>query len=191
MEKTDGSPMAPMIVYTLLGAAVGALGGFLMERAGPMVTAGALDAARVARLVGVGALLGSAGAMVDRSGKKLVTGALAGALGLVASFLLIERMLQMGLDMRPMVAVTLGVAASYGALVILIYGLLEPDFRGISYAVILGAIGGLAGVAASFAVCVLGRLDRFAVLVFFSLYAALLWTCGALSRKLERAENET
>jgi len=190
MEKTDIAPMPPMILYTILGGIVGAMGGFVMERAGPVVMGGALGAERIARLALVGALMGSAGALVDRSGRKLVTGALAGALGLLAAFLLVERTLALGVDARPIVAVTLCVAAGYGAVVVLVYGLLEPDFRGVSYALILGAIGGLSGVAASFAVCMLARLERFRILAFFSLYAALVWTSCALSRKLERAENE-
>ena len=115
---------------------------------------------------------------------------LAGALGLVVSFLLLERTLHLQWPVRPVVAVALAVAGGYGALVVLIYGLVEPDYRGVSYAVILGAIGGLCGVAASFVLSIVAQLDERGILVFFSLYAGFVWTCGALSRKLERAETE-
>ncbi len=182
--------MPPVIVYAIVGLVLGAIGGVIMNRAAPIADQGALEAARLARLGLIGALIGCAGAVVDRSGKKLVAGALAGALGLVVAFLLLERTLLLEWDVRPVVAVALAVAGGYGALVVLIYGLVEPDFRGVSYALILGAIGGLSGVAASFVLSIVVRLDQWGILVFFSLYAGLVWTCGALSRKLERAEAE-
>ena len=79
---------------------------------------------------------------------------------------------------------------AFGALLAVMHALLDEDYGGISYSVIMGANGGLAGIALAFlGAHLLGRGDGGTVILAM-LYNATVWAAIAVARKLELLEQE-
>lgn len=171
-------------VYLGLGCLCGALAG-LVSLLGTSAGAGGIGFRRIVLLAGAGAILALPGGIVERSIRKAAVAALAGALGLVVTGLLLMKVLQMELPLRSTIAVVLALFCGFGALMAIMHALLDEAYSGVSYSVIMGANGGLAGIALAFlAINFLGQ-GRINWIATAAIYDGAIWGAIALARMLE------
>ena len=135
-----------------------------------------------------GALMGVPGGIIERSPRKTGIVALAGAMGLIAGGLLIYKTLRMGIAPRAIIAVALGVVCGFGALLAVIHALVDEDRQTMSYPVIMGANGGLAGIVLCFLAARLLGKGQITWILGAGLYSGAVWTGIALAQRLERFE---
>ena len=145
---------------------------------------------RIALLAVSGALLALPGGLVERSARKIAMSTLAGALGLAAAGLLLMKALQMELSLRATVGVMLTLCCGYAALLAIMHALLDEAYSGVSYSVIMGANGGLAGVALAFLAVHLIGGTGVNWIASAAVYDGAVWAGIALARMLELNEKE-
>lgn len=145
---------------------------------------------RIALLAVSGAILALPGGIVERSIRKAAVATLAGALGLVVAGLLLMKALQMELSLRSTIAVMLALCCGFGALLAIMHALVDEAYSGVSYSVIMGANGGLAGIALAFlAINFIGR-GGINWIASAAIYDGAVWAAIALARMLELSEKE-
>ena len=175
---------AYLAVGGVCGAVAGAIG------AGAIRSTGGHTGGALLVLAVVGAALAVPGGIVERSPRKVVLAALAGALGLVAAALILVRIVNMDITRKALMASALLLFAAYGALIATMHALVDEAYRGVSYSMIMGANGGLGGVALSFLVVILSGGARVNWTLTVAIYGACVWSAIAAARKLELYERE-
>jgi len=176
-------------VYVGLGCLCGALAG-TVSALGTQAGAEGIGIRRLVLLAASGAILALPGGIVERSIRKAAVAALAGALGLAVAGLLMMKVLQIELGLRSTIAAMLALFCGFGALIAIMHALLDESYSGVSYSVIMGANGGLAGVALAFlAVHFLGQ-GRINWIASAAIYDGAVWGAIALARMLELTEKE-
>jgi len=179
-----------IVLYAAVGGALGALAGVIFVLGAKTPTDAALSIGRVGRLALVGAVLSLPGGIIEKSVRKSLISALAGGLGLIVIVVFLLRIMQMDLGIRTTTALVLLMFCAFGALLAVMHALLDEDYRGISYSVIMGANGGLAGIALAFlGAQLLGQGDGGTVILAM-VYNATVWAAIAVARKLELLERE-
>ena len=179
-----------IVLYVAVGGTLGALAGTVFVLGASTPTEASMSVGRLARLALVGAVLALPGGIIERSVRKSLISALAGALGLIVIVVFLLRIIQMDLSIRTTTALVLLMFCAFGALLAVMHALLDQDYRGISYSVIMGANGGLAGIALAFlGAHLLGR-GAVDIVILAMLYNATVWAAIAVARKLELLERE-
>ncbi|MFH0963923.1 MAG: hypothetical protein V2A58_07905 [Planctomycetota bacterium] len=97
----------------------------------------------------------------------------------------------MDLSARITTALVLLMFCAFGALLAVMHALLDERYKGISYSVIMGANGGLAGTALAFLSANFLGWGRIDTVLVVTLYNATVWAAIAVARKLELFEHET
>jgi len=177
-----------LFLFFAVGAAMGSAGAYVLGcvflSSGPT----SLGLWAFLRIALAGALMAAAGGVIDRSFKKLLTGSITGALALVIILLLMQNAGSGNMETDFFIAFILALAGGVGALLSIMYSLMDEAYYGLSYAAILGAIGGLIGLALGFFL-VAGPAVNMAMLVTFgALYGGCVWIAVGFSKKLEIIE---
>ena len=176
-------------VYVGLGCLCGAAAGTVSVWGAPAGAEG-IGIRRLVLLAVSGAILALPGGIVERSIRKAAVAALAGALGLAVAGLMMMKVLQIELGLRSTIAAMLALFCGFGALLAIMHALLDETYSGVSYSVIMGANGGLAGVALAFLAINFLTRGRVNWIVGAAIYNAAVWGAIALARMLELNERE-
>jgi len=181
---------ARLLGYACAGALGGAAGAYVFAGWSQGASTSTFVLGHFIKLALAGAVFGMVGGLFDWSGRKVLTGGVTSALALVVIILLILNAGRIPIEGSFVVAFVLAIAGGFGALVSIMYSLMDETFAGLSYASILGAIGGLIGLALGFFFTAGLPFKSWQVVCFGAIYGACVWTAVGVAKKFELIEIE-
>lgn len=177
-----------ILLFAVVGFLAGGVGGLLLPGFhGQEITR--LDLGALAHLALFGAIMASAGPLVERHWRKLFAAWVAGGVGMILLALGVMGIAQFQVvDMIGMLVVV-AVAALYPAIVALADCLADDLYRAILYETTFAALGGVVGLACSWPMIFLQN-GRLRVALIAAIYGAVIWFMMGLAKWEERSEEE-
>ncbi len=176
----------PVIIYTILGGAFGAVGALTPGALGR----GASDILGVVdflKIGAAGALFAVPGALLERSARKLLAMTLAGVFTSQVLVLLLIFIARRFTSASAILGAFLVAAGVFPAVLALIDRLSGGDGEEIPYAMLLAAVGGILGLALGWLVV---REDVSPALLWGTAYGAGIWTAIGFSKRIPVSEGE-
>ena len=181
---------AHLIRFACAGALAGAVGAYIFAGWSQGAGTSTFVLGHFIKLGLAGSLVGMAGGVLDRSPRKILTGGVTSALALIVIILLVLNAGRIPIEGSFVVGFVLAIAGSFGALISVMYSLMDESFSGLTYASILGAIGGLIGLAIGFFFTAGLPFKPWQVVCFGAIYSACVWSAVGVAKKFELIELE-
>ena len=177
-----------IMLFTFVGLLTGAVGGLLLPgfHGRPIEL---LDFSPLAHLALLGALVASAGALVERHWRKLFVAWIAGGCGMILLALVVMGVGQLQLSGLVQILVVVGVAALYPAIVALADCLADDLYRSILYETTFSALGGIVALACAWPMIFLQN-NRFQISLITAIYGAVIWLMMGLAKWEEESEEK-
>ena len=177
-----------IILFILVGLLCGAVGGFLLP---PLDNhpVEKLDLGTLAHLALLGAIMASAGPLVERHWRKLLVAWVAGGLGLVLLALAVMGIAQVQVGMFLGILIFVAVAALYPAIVALADCLADEVYRAILYETVFSALGGVVALACAWPMIFL-QSGRIRIALVTGIYGGVIWLMMGLAKWEEESEEK-
>ena len=178
-----------VILFALAGVITGGIGGLLLPGFRGYETR-RLGLSALMHLAVLGALVASAGPLVERHWRKLFVAWVTGAVSAILLALLVLGLAQWGIGGQLTgVLVVVAAFALYPAAVALADCLADEAYRAILYETTFSALGGVVGFAASWPMLFL-RNNRTRLALATAIYGGVIWLMMALAKWEEASEEE-
>ena len=176
-----------VVLFVVMGTMLGAAGGLVLPSVRTQDTG--LGLAGILRLGAFGALVASAGSIVERNLKKLLTAWIIGAATFILLVLGILGLSHVALGLLPSVLAIIVAAALFPAVVAFADCLVDELYRAILYETFFSAIGGMAGLVFAWAWhWTRGSFSPFQMIVPAAIYSAVIWLGMGLAKRIEESE---
>jgi len=176
---------AKLIGYALGGAVAGGVGAYVFTGLSMGSESGMFMLRHFLKIAFAGSLMGMAGGVLDWSPRKVLTGALTSAVALIIIILLVLNVGKINIEGSFIIAFVLAISAGFGSLIAIMYSLMDESYEGLTYSAILGAIGGLIGLAVGFFIM---QVSAKQFVVFGACYGACVWCAVGLAKRFELIE---
>lgn len=178
--------LGAILLFGIVGALVGAVGGLLLPSFhGRQIES--LDLSALGHLALLGALMASAGPLVERHWRKLFVAWVAGGAGMILLALAVMGIAQLNIGGLLGLLVVVAVAALYPAIVALADCLADDLYRTILYETTFSALGGVVGLACAWPVIFLQN-ERTRVALVTAIYGGIIWLMMGLAKWEEESE---
>lgn len=178
-----------IILFGVAGLATGAIGGLLLPSFRGRQTQ-TLDVSALMHLALLGALVASAGPLVERHWRKLFVAWVSGAVGMILLVLGVMGIAQWGIGGLVVgIGVIVAAAALFPAIVALADCLADDLTRGILYETTFAALGGVVGLACSWSVLFLNN-ERTRLALAAAIYGGVIWFMMGLAKWEEESEEK-
>lgn len=177
-----------ILLFAVVGFLVGGVGGLLLPGFHDREIT-RLDLGALGHLALLGALMASAGPLVERHWRKLVAAWVAGGVGMILLALGVMGVAQLHVsDLVGMLVVVL-VAALYPAIIALVDCLGDALTRAILYETTFSALGGVIGLACAWPMIFLQN-HRTRVALITAIYGTVIWFMMGLAKWEEESEEK-
>ena len=177
-----------IMLFVFVGLLTGAVGGLLLPSfRGRQIES--LDFSALAHLALLGALMASAGALVERHWRKLFVAWIAGGCGMILLALAVMGVAQLRLTGLVEILVIVAVAALYPAIVALADCLADDLYRSILYETTFSALGGIVALSCAWPMIFLQN-SRFQIALITAIYGAVIWLMMGLAKWEEESEEK-
>lgn len=187
-DRKDPMRFWRILQFMVVGAVLGGLGGLLLPSFRGLEGA-RLGLSTLAHLALLGALIASAGPLVERHWTKLFAAWVAGGVGLVGLTLAVMGLAQLQLGGVVEVLVIIATAGLFPAIVAFADCLADELYRAILFETMFSAFGGVIGLALAWRWMDLGN-ERLPLLLPAAIYSAVIWLGMGLAKRIEESEEE-
>lgn len=177
-----------IILFTIVGFVTGAIGGLLLPSfQGRQIEK--LDFSALAHLALLGALVASAGPLVERHLRKLIVALVAGGAGMILLALGVMGIAQLQVGGLIGIMVVVAMAALFPAIVALADCLADDLYRAILYETIFSALGGVVALACAWPMILLQN-PRTRVALVAAIYGGVIWLMMGVAKWEEASEEK-